>query len=588
MSARGRRHEGSDRRGEETRTEGLRRPPAARAPRRRAGWPRSWLLAVLFPLCSFLLADSSSAQTRTVEILNADYTEVTSDAGIGIVRRMTGNVRLRQDTTALRADRVVQYEAAGRVELSGRVRIISGRDTLTAAEVVYDATTKVAVARQDVRVGDGESTLFAPQATYDSRAEVSTFLGGGRILHRGAVLTSPSGTYSSATRLARLDGPLRLVDSTGVLTAARGTYDAGIQRADVAGAVRLVRPDARLDADSVVYFRRTERARAYRRVVLERIGSGRETSREGTAPADSTRRTFLFGETLVYDGQAETASVRGMPGRDPLAVVLRADSTGGVDTTLARAPRLDAVRVVAGADTLQVLTAAGGARLWQRRLGALADSLRFVRQPATAGRPARDRLVLRGADRPRVWADGAQLTGDSLDVVARGEALDSLLVVGRAFAARVDSTLGRLQQIAGGTMLGRFRDEQLRTLSVWPTAEALTYEASPEGLLSGAQRLSADSLAFRFVGGEVREVAGLRGVEGTIYGPRTVPAGVRLAGYRFTPADRPRPEALLDGWEAGWLDAWSTAHPDWAGPLAGPPPEPDTETEAGEEPSFGL
>ena len=336
--------------------------------------------------------------------------------------------------------------------------------------------------------------------------------------------------------------------------AARGTYDARVRRADFAGDVYLTRPDATLDADSVVYFRRTERARAYGRAVLQRIGEGDD----GAAPADSSRRTFLFGETLLFDGQAETASARGEaagpdgPGRDPLLLVLRADSTGRVDSTLARAPRIDAARTVAGADTVTVLTAAGGVRVWERRLRAVADSVVFRRLAAGAagpdsagvsagavptaasgagappgtgppgagpprpvppasgsappasgppapgstasgpgpGLPERDRIFLYGS-RPSVWADGAQITGDSLAVFASGGAADSLTVRGTAFAARVDSTLGRLQQIAGAQMLGRFDGDELRRLDVWPNAQALYYRATPDGLLDGAFQFAA-------------------------------------------------------------------------------------------------
>ena len=270
--------------------------------------------------------------------------------------------------------------------------------------------------------------------------------------------------------------------------------------------------------------------------------------------------------------------------REPLLVVLRADRAG-VDTTLARAPRLDAARAVMASDTLQVLTAAGGARLWQRRLTTVADSLHFARAPGADNRPPRDHLRLRGAARPRVWADGSQLTGDSLDAFASAEALDSLVVAGTAFAARVDSTVGRLQQIAGGRMLARFRDDSLRTLSVWPTAEALAFRATPDGRLAGAERLSADSLAFRFAGGEIREVAGVGGVQGTSFGPTVVPTGVRLAGYAYDPAEAPQPASLLDGWEAEWLRAWAERHPDWAGPDAPLPVAPPPDGEEAAEPS---
>ena len=530
------------------------------------------LLFLLLATACWPLA--SSAQTRTVEILNADLVSVTQDSS-GVVRRLDGNVRLRQDTTALSARSAVYDEARSEVVLRGDVRIVSGRNTLTAAEVVYRSDTRVAEARSGVRVADDRSVLTAPNVTHDTRTEVSTFSGGGRITHRGSVITSPAGTYASGPQIARLSGPVLLVDSTGTVAAARGTYDARVQRADFAGTVRLRRPDVRLAADSLVYFRRTERARAYGRVALERIGSGRTAAevRRGAAPADSSRRTFLFGEQLLYDGRTEAAQARGVAGRDPLLVTLAGRPDGGVDTTLVRAPRLDAVRrivrTIAGADTLQTLTASGGARVVDRRLAAVADSARVVRS-APGGGEAVDRIELLGAARPSAWADGAQLTGDSVFVSLRAERVDTLLVVGRAFSARVDSVLGRVQQLAGGRMQAFFDGDSLKRVSVWPNAEAVSYRADAEGRLAGADRLSADSLSVVFERGAVREVRGYRGVAGTTWGPRIVPDGIELPGFTFDPAGAPTRAGVLDpdGWEAAFLADFGPTTDDLR-----PPPE---------------
>lgn len=542
---------------------------------------RPWL--GLLVVLALAVASPADAQTRRVEVLGGDVVEVTADSN-GTVRRIVGNVRLRQDTTDFFADRAVIYDDRGEAVLDGRVRILSGQDTLTAATVSYDSNTKIASAEGEVRVGDGESVLFAPVLSFDRQAEVSTFEGGGRILHQGAVLTAPTGTYSSARRFARLDGPVRLEDSTGVLTAARGTYDARVRRADFAGDVRLRRPDARLDADSVVYFRRTERARAYREVVLERIGDGQEVEGRPVAPADSSRRTFLFGDQLLYDGQAETAAARGTPERDPLLLALSADSTGRVDTTLTRAPRIDAARLVAGVDTLQTITATGGARLWQRRLAAVADSARFVRQLDSSNVPL-DQLGLFGASHPSVWADGSQLTGDSLLARARDGTLDSLRVLGTAFAARVDSTLGRLQQIAGRQMLGVFDGDELRHLSVWPNAQVIYYTATSDGLLENVLQLSQDSLSFHFRDGELRELFGGGVTDGGLIPPSQAPANPRLPGFAFRTEGAPTHNGLLDldGWEAAWLEAHGPP-PEWLIPPPAPaqavdgvpPPESST------------
>lgn len=556
------------------------------------------VLCAALALVALAAARPAAAQTRLVVIEFADQVSSETDAR-GTVRRLSGGVRLRSDDTRLTADRAVHFVERGEVLLEGRVRIITGTDTLTAARVAYDANTREAVATGNVRIGDGVSVLFAPRASYNSATETAAFSGGGRLLHRGAVLTAPAGTYSTARRVAETDGPVKLADSTGTLQAARGRYDANLQRADFAGTVRLRRSDARLDADSVVYFRRTERARAYGRAALERFGAEREIRRvDPGTPPDRSRRTILFGDVLVFDGQAETASARGTPARDPLLVLLRTDSLGRTDTTLARAARLDAAQreralLPDGGATAQglvppdpaqaprlreqTLVAAGGVRFAQPRLAAVADSVAFVRLEQD-GAPPRDRLALYGAARrPSLWYDGAQLSADSLFAFATAEQADTLRAFGRAFAARPDSALGRVQQIRGDLMLALLRDEALHRLSVWPRAEAFTFRADPEGLLAGADRLAADSLVFRFEDGDLRQVRGDRDIEGTTFGPANVPDDLRLEGYVFTPSRRPAPEALLDpdGWEAAWLRA-RAAEDDEAPPVAEAPARPPT------------
>ncbi|MEM6325706.1 MAG: OstA-like protein [Bacteroidota bacterium] len=528
---------------------------------RRVGW-----IAIALILLS---VGTASAQTRIITILNADDGETVSDSLTGEVTRLIGNVRLQSDTTLLRANRATITDNRRRALMEGRVRILSGTDTLTADRVSYDATTRIAEATGNVRIGSEDGVLFAPMVTYNARDKRAQFSGDGRLLQDGAELLAPSGTYETERRFAEVDGPLTLRDSASTLTAARGTYDARSRRADVVGTVRLLRDPDRLDADSLVYFRRTERARAFGRVVLDRVGEG----------ADSLRRGLLFGSRLVYDGQNETASMTA-DSLFALAVFLDRDSTGRVDSTFVRALAFNASREDRGGIRTEVLTAVGTTRLWRDALSAVADSAAFVRTTlpdSLSDAPPRDRLDLFGGalglDRPAVWASGSQIVGDTLQIQS-GALRDSVFATSRAFAAQLDSTLGRVQQLAGERMLGIVVDDALRRLHVWPAAQALAYQATADGLLESAIRVGADSLVFRFdADGEIRETV-FFGDEGTVDGERIPGALVRderLPGFAFDPDRRPVREDLLSGWEAAWL----AANPDWQRTLEAPePPDP--------------
>lgn len=554
---------------------------------RGSAWPlRLLLLLFLSPFLPLSLSQPVRAQPRLVQLVNADSVAVDATSG-ETVRTLVGNVVLRQDTTTLRADRAVQRVEAGLVTLEGRVRIVTGSDTLTARRVVYDANANEAVAEGDVRIADSSAVLLAPTARHHRLTGVSTFDRGGTLYHDDVTLTAPRGVYDDRTEVATVEGGVELRDSTTVLTSRAGVYDARAERADFAGDVRLRQRDTRLWADSLTHFRETERSLARGRVVLERLGDARAADEE--APPDSTRRTLLFGARAEHDERVGASRVTGTSEVDPLLVQLRTDSAGVTDTTLVRARRLDALRRDSltadglGATFTRVV-GVGAVRMAQPRLAAVADSAAFERLEPVED-PARgadtlalvqDRLALYGPPRPSVWFEGAQVTGDTLVAYAVGESVEWLEVTGGAFAAQLDSTLGRVRQLAGRRMLALFRDDTLRVLSVWPTAEAITYRATDDGLLAGADRLSADSLAFHFRGGALREITGHRGIEGITYGPQIIPEPFRLPGYVFDPGARPTRAALLppDGWEAAWLAAEGEAMPppEAPEPLPEPPP----------------
>src|SRR5690606_11205117 len=111
---------------------------------------------------------------------------------------------------------------------------------------------------------------------------------------------------------------------------------------------------------------------------------------------------------------------------------------------------------------------------------------------------------------PRGSAVYTEVSGDTIRVSARGEAIDSVRVTGRAFTARPDSALGRINQIRGRRLLALFAQDSLRWIKVWPNAEAVYFRADDAGALEGAVRFSADSLTFRFRGDDLRDVRGVR------------------------------------------------------------------------------
>lgn len=585
----------------------------------------------LLVLLALVAAPVSAQGVRIVTIVNAD--SVAGEVVDGErVRRLIGNVHLRQDTTDLRAARATQYLDRDLIVFEGNVSIADPSDTLRAARVSYDSARRIGRAEGNVRLADAEAVVTAAALVYFRTERRAVTESPVRLVERegGAVLTSRRGTYLTDRKEALFEGDVRLEDEATVLTAAAGRYGVEDRRAEFTGDVRLVhRGSSRLRADTLTHDRDTRVSVARGRVLLERFG-GPEEPPEGAAP-DTTRRTLLYGGFIRHDERARTSRVeRGARPFDPLVVRLVTDSLGVTDSLFVqartfdafepealdppeasdppeepeRAPAADAPpeaehpqepeaaaeagapgaageregasRNPAGTDgaagghvpavrpaplrapprplpegaTLQRLVAVGDVRVAGARLGARADSTVLDRlEFEDAVRPVEDEVRLFGD--PVLWLNRrgsavyTQISGERIVARGRGEALDTVLVLGGAFGVYPDSALARENLLRGRQMLARFREDTLRALHVWPEAEALFFRADSLGRLVGAVQLGSDSLAFAFRGEELERVAAARNVDGTYFEAALVPEDLRLPGPPYAPERRPTRGALL-------------------------------------------
>lgn len=444
---------------------------------------------------------TDTVKVRLVEILNADLLTRSIENGEE-VRSLSGNVRLRQDSTDLWADRATQYVAREEIHFEGNVQIIDKGDSLSSARIRYDSRNKVGYAEGDLRLADGEVEVFAP-----------------------------SGTYFVDEKRSRFDEGVRLVDSTAVLTSRAGEYFSDEKRAEFYEDVMLVEERTTLSADSVTYYRDTEVSLARGNVFIHRIGG-----QDSESPPDSLVRTLLFGHEAYNDNRQSYSKITG----NPLLVQLREDSTTAeVDTLVVRADVLEASRV----DSLERLIAVGSVQAWQKEFAARADSLVVDRITLPDSTEKEDVRLFRN---PIAWFKESQVTGDTLFYRTTPGGADSLFAFPNAFVARYDSALARIHQIKGRTLVGTLRDDTLRTMEVGPNAELIYYLTNKEDQADGAVRTSADRIVFYFNGGELTRTSVLGRTEGTYYPEDLIPDQFELTGFLWVPENRPTREGLLD------------------------------------------
>ncbi|MGB3075485.1 MAG: LPS export ABC transporter periplasmic protein LptC, partial [Chitinophagales bacterium] len=156
-------------------------------------------LCKLFSLL-FLLVLTLSAYAQTgepIEIVNADELQYSEQGNIA-VRKLVGNVQLKQKDVTLFCDRADFYFDENIVDAFGNVHIRQGDTIHIYGETLhYDGNLKKAKLNTKVKLTDSKMVLTTEELDYDLNTRVGFYLKGGKLLSDEAILTSQHGYYYS-------------------------------------------------------------------------------------------------------------------------------------------------------------------------------------------------------------------------------------------------------------------------------------------------------------------------------------------------------------------------------------------------------
>ena len=458
-----------------------------------------WLFVVLFmPRVSSYEHDSDFfAHADTDSVFVSGDSLIGMQTQEGFLQNINGNVRVIYGTTQITAERAIRNVTRRRTSFMRRTMLIDEGDTLQADSLDYDEELKIGRAIGNVRVTDGE-----------------------------IVTSSSVGIHYVDKRRIEFPQGLVLEDSATTLTGDTGLYWTEDKVADLGGNVTMESEEMRLVADSLTHYREISISLARGSVryltVLER---------------DST---WIAGERLEYNAEDSLSVVRGAP----LLVHLAHDSLS-TDTLIIRSELL---RIQDRRENSR-LEANGRVRIWNNSFAALSDSMVYDRSKDNS----HELIWLYG--QPFIWTNQTQLTGDTMKVVMGDGTMDSLFIWGNAFVAQEDSSLKRINQVKGQTLVSTVREDSFRVFRVGPNAEALYFSADEDGLPDGALEASGDEIRMQFEGDSLKTITFSTDVQGTRYPENALPTGLNLDGLQWEPTRKPDRVQLL-GEFLVWIQEW--------------------------------
>jgi lipopolysaccharide export system protein LptA len=470
---------------------------------------------------------------QPIELVRADALEGGTFNGIQI-RKLLGNVSLKQGTTLLFCDSAYQYTERNALEAFSNVRIIQN-DTITinGDRGFYDGDTRKARITGNVTLRDPRMTLTTQLLDYDLNRNLAYYSTGGHLQDPENTLDSQFGYYSTATKVfsfkrnvklvtkdniidtdtlqyntiskvAYFFGPTRIKGPQGSLYAENGNYNTVTKVSNFASNAKIETPNYLLGGDKLYY----DEANQYG------VATGHVSM---TAKKDNI---VIRGDVGRYWRAQGRAKIYGTP-------VMR--NINQKDTLYLAADTLVSLEGRPPLNKAGVIYAYRKVRIFRADLQGRCDSLTYDRQ---------DSIIYLSHD-PVLWNNKNQLTADSMEIQQRKGKIDQMRLYGHAFSVGQD-TLLNFNQVKGRNMVAYFGEKSIKKIDVLGNAESLYYALDGDTAVSGVNKALSATMAMRFAEGKLNTITFLTNPDASFIPPNELKTEEsKLAGFRWRPKERP-------------------------------------------------
>ena len=354
---------------------------------------------------------------------------------------LDGNVVFRHEGALMYCDKAYFYNKSNNISAHGNIKMIQG-DSLTvyADHLYYNGDTKMARLRHNVRMENKELTLYTDSLNYDRRANVGYYFRGGKIVDTTNVLTSTNGKYypdidiaifqnnvvlknkdfdlfsdtlkyQTVDKIAYILGPSDIVQDSTRIYSEYGWYNTIKDNAKLIDNSYIKDLEGRrLSADTLYYNQRTGDAEGFRNVSLR----------------DSTEALLLNGNYGIYNEKHNKGFIT------KRATLIDFSDVDSMFITS------DTIFYDASNKEVTNVKAYYNVQSWHIDFQSLCDSLYYNSKDST--------IHMFGT--PILWNDNNQITGESIKMYTKNEAIDKVDIIGNAFIYSKEDSLA-INQVSG-------------------------------------------------------------------------------------------------------------------------------------------
>lgn len=422
-------------------------------------------LLLIFFLSNFCFVYSQ----EVIELKNSD--KLTGKVIDGkSVREAEGNVHFTQGNINVYCNSATQYIDENRLVLSGNVRIYQDTLSLFTSRGVYYGNDKRANGEGGVTLKDPNATLTANRGTYFFNDAKADFKGNVKIENKDYIITSNELIYLRNTEDSFAKGNVVVTTDSAIITA---DFIDFLKRTGITNAYS----NAQIDSDSTIINADT----------LKNFSFEKKSNASGNVRIKNLRNNVLL--TGNYAENFELTNYSNISGN---AILIQVENT--IDTLFIYSDKMEAFR-----NLPEYYKATGNVEIIRNEFLSKSGYAYYFRENET--------VALQ--DKPVLWQNNSQMTGDSIYAELPGKVLQKIVVnkipnLTNSFESFLISQSDsinfkdRYNQIAGNKIEILFENEKLKNVKVFNNSKSIYFVFDESGKANGVNRVTGENMNILF------------------------------------------------------------------------------------------
>ena len=487
------------------------------------------------------MASEAQLPKSKIDVLNAKTFEFDQIDGMK-VRKLIGEVRLKQDNTLLYCDSAYQFEATNYVEAYQNVHIHSNDSIHIYGDLLkYYGNTKRVRMERNVRMNDNTMFLTTNSIDYDLSTGNAYYTSGGRMVNSTSVLISKYGYYNTKTRefffkkdvvltspeytikgdtlkqntltnITYFLGPTTINTGRETIYSENGYYNNIKDQAVFSENAKLQNAQNVLTADSIFFDRKINFGRAYRNITI-------------VDKQNSVEIHGHYGELLQYKKQSFVTQKAYAK-----KILEKNDSMYLIADTIYSYQRDSFLR------QKQYIKAYRNAQLLKIDIQSVCDSMVYQQ----------DDSCITMYYMPVMWSGQNQITADTIQLFINNNKLDSFYLLTNAFLISRETALA-FNQAKGKLMKGKFRDSKIEYIHVMSNAQSIYYpKEEKDSTYIGVNVIDCSEMEFYFDKNKIKKCNFITEPQATLYPIGELkPEELKLKGFKWQQGKKPTLKSVL-------------------------------------------